>query len=115
MLPKQHRLSLRTEFKRLREEGKLFQGKLFGLLVATKPVGGLSRFTFLVSTKIHKMAHKRNRARRLISEAVYELLPKVVPGFEGVFLVKKGILEADFKQIKTATEEIFRKAKLLVL
>lgn len=112
MLPKEHRLPLRFELHRVQKEGKPYQFSLFGLLV-TKSDSPISRFAFIVSKKIHKKATKRNRIKRLLREAVRSFLPKIKPGFDVVFLVKKGILEKDFKTVQSAVEKSFKKAGLL--
>lgn len=115
MLPKQYRLPLRTEFKRIKKEGKLFQGKLFSLLVSRQ--GSVdkdqrSRFGFIISTKIHKKAVKRNRGRRLLVEAVRSILPQIKPGFDFVFLVKKQIVNQNLPEIKKEVEKIFSDEKI---
>lgn len=116
MLPKQNRLSLKTEFNRIKKRGKLFQGKLFSLLVTdqrqkTKDQG--PKFAFIISKKIHKRATKRNRARRLLSEAIRFFLPKIKEGVDGVFLAKKPIIGKEFVEVKTEAEEILKNANLL--
>ena len=112
MLPKQNRLPLRTEFKHLRKEGKIFQGKLFGLLLSPSPKAQ-NRFAFIISTKVHKKAVRRNHARRLLSEAIKEFLPQIKPGFNGVFLAKKTLIDADYSQIKKEMSLLFKKARLI--
>lgn len=113
MLPKQYRLPLRTEFKRIKKEGKLFSGKFFSLLVNKQPAGNRpSRFAFIISKKIHKKAIKRNRVRRLLVEAVRGILPKIKPGFDFVFLVKKTILEKKLSEIKNEVEKFFGNEKI---
>ena len=120
MLPKQYRLPLRTEFNRLKKEGKLFQGKLCSLLVSHSREAGPrfarqpSRFAFIVSNKIHKKATKRNKIRRLLSEAVWQFLPEIKPGSEGVFLVKKSIIGANYQQIKQEVKVLLQKAQLTI-
>lgn len=113
MLPKQYRLPLRTELVRVQEEGRIFQGRLFSLLVAKREKNRPSRFAFIISTKVHKKATKRNRARRLLVEAIRELLPKIKPGFDCVFLAKKPIIGKESVEIKKETENLFRKAGLI--
>lgn len=113
MLPKQHRLPLRTDLIEVKEKGRLFQGKLFSLLVAKRETPHPSRFAFIISAKIHKRAVKRNRSRRLLTEAIRSLLTKVKPGFDVVFLAKKGLIGVDSKKTKEAVEKLFEKAKLI--
>lgn len=114
MLPRKYRLPLRTELKRLQREGSLVHGRLFSLLVSRQPRENQpSRFGFIISTKIHKKAVKRNRAKRLLSEAIIDLSPKINPGFDVIFLAKKKIIEADFKEIKKEVKRLLVKARMV--
>lgn len=125
MLPRKHRLPLRTDLARVQEEGKLFQGRLFSLLVSHQPSipkesraastinHQPSRFGFIISTKIHKRAVKRNRIRRFLIEAIRSLLPKIKPGLDCVFLAKKAIVGKELSEIKKETKKLFQKAKLI--
>lgn len=114
MLSKKYRLPLRTELKRIKKEGILIQGKLFSLLVSRQlKKNQPSRFGFIISTKIHKKATKRNRAKRLLNEASIDLLPQIKPSFDIVFLTKKKIIEADLEEIKKEVKELFTKAGMV--
>ncbi len=113
MLSKRHRLPLRTDLTQVKKRGRLFQGKLFSLLVRKRGDYQPSRFGFIISAKIHKRAVKRNRAHRLLTEAIRSLLPKLKPGFDSVFLVKKRIIGKELSEIKESTERIFKKASLI--
>jgi ribonuclease P protein component len=110
MLPKQYRLPLRTEFKRIKKNGRLFSGKFFSLLIAPQPQ--TSRFAFIISKKIHQKATKRNKARRLLVEAVRSILPQIKPGFDFVFLVKKTIVGKELSEIKKEVKKIFKNEKI---
>ena len=112
MLPQSHRLPLRTELRQVKKEGQLFQGRLFGLLLSPSPKDQ-TRFAFIISTKVHKKAVKRNRAKRLLTSVLKELLPQIKPGFNGVFLAKKTLIEADFKEIKKEMVLLLEKTKIL--
>jgi len=115
MLPKQNRLYLKTEFGRIQKRGRIIQGKLFSLLFLNQRLLTITqqpRFAFIVSKKIDKRAIKRNRVKRLLSEAVRLFLPQIRQGVEGVFLAKKEILGKEFAEIKNETEGIFKKANL---
>lgn len=116
MLPKRYRFPLRKEFSRLKRSGRIVPGRFFSLLVA----GQLSqdsllvpRFGFIVSVKVSKKATQRNRAKRLMSETIYQLIPKIKPGFDGVFLTKKTIINRNFKEIFQEVEQVFKKAEIL--
>lgn len=63
----------------------------------------ISRFAFIVSTKIDKRATARNRMRRVLSESVRHLLATIQP-IDGIFIAKKNF--ADLPQ--TEIEKIVR-------
>lgn len=120
MLPKKYRLSLRTEFKQIKKEGKLIQGRLFGLLVASQPfsetktdISQTSKFAFIVSNKVSKKAVVRNRLRRWLSEVIWLLKDETKENYNGVFLVKKLMTEVNYSQVKDEVRLILQKAKLI--
>jgi len=106
MLPRKNRLPLRTELKRLKRDGKIIQDKYFSLLLNQPSIttniqlNQPSRFAFVVSKKIDKRATRRNRIKRLISEAIRQLLPETKTGTEGIFYVKKAIIDKNLEEIK---------------
>ena len=114
MLPKKYRLPLRTELNRLKKTGQIYQGDFFGFLMTTQTSSlDNSRFAFIVSNKIDKKAHHRNRLRRWLSAIIWLLASEIKPGFDGVFLAKKTAAHADYKQIENDVKKVFEKAKLV--
>ncbi len=91
---------------KVKKEGKLIPGRSFSLLVKKRDDENFPRFAFIISKRIHKRATKRNHARRLLVEAVRAFLPKVKPGFDFVFLVKREIVGKKLPEIKKEVEEI---------
>jgi len=116
MLPKQHRLPLRTEFRRIKKQGKFIQGSFFSLIICSRlSVAGCqsaSRFAFIVSKKINPLATRRNRIRRLLSEAIYSGIAEIKPGFDFVFLVKKSILGKNLTEIKKEISQFLTNEKI---
>lgn len=115
MLPKNYRFSLRTDFTRAKKEGRIFQDKFFGVIVSSQPPSAAknSRFAFIVSKKISKKAVQRNRIRRILSEQIRVFLPKIKPGFDNVFLVKKDILGKTSAVVGKEVKEMLIKAGML--
>lgn len=116
MLPKQYRLPLRSELARMKVDGKLVHANLFGLLISRQPSKNkpvVSRFGFIISTRVDKRATKRNRAKRLLTEALYRLIPKLKPGFDGIFLAKRTIVNRGLDEISQEMEAVFKKAQIL--
>jgi len=113
MLSKKHRLPLAVGFERIKKEGRIINGPLFGLLIATRNTGDETRFGFIISTKIDKRSVVRHRIKRLLSEAVRLNLDKIKPGYDLVFLAKKSVVGKSFEEIKKEVENSLAKANLL--
>lgn len=115
MLPRLHRLSLKSQWPKIRKEGKTFQGDSLVLLVAPqeKAVLEKTQFGFIVSNKISKKATVRNRLKRLLRAATYKLLPQIKPGFNVVILGKSLLVGKELPEILQETGKLFLKAKLL--
>lgn len=114
MLPKKYRLSLKTEFRRIKNQAKVNHSRSFSLLVcASDQDCETSQFAFIVSKKIDKRAVERNRAKRRLSAAVGSLLPQVKNGFQVVFLARKTILTVIYKELVREIESAFQRAGLL--
>ena len=71
-----------------------------------------NRFGFVTGKKVGG-AVERNRARRLIREAVRLKLPLLKPGYDLVWVARPSINEADFATVQAAIDETLRRGKLL--
>ncbi len=105
MLAKKHRLTGSKEFKRVQDEGRVFQSENFGIAFLDRKDADPSRFGFVVSTKIAKDAVDRNRFKRAMSEAVRTSSTESNNGFDVVFLAKTSI-------VKHPTSEIMKEVKV---
>lgn len=117
MLSKKHRFPLTTEFDRIKKQGRIINGPLFGLLVAKPPTTNhqpqATRFGFIISTKIDKRSVVRHRIKRLLSEAARLNLDKIKHGHDFVFLAKKEIIGKSFREVKKEVEIRLERAGLL--
>ncbi len=95
------RLKGGANVERVKRLGKVLQSKNFGVVYLKNQEKSFSRFAFVVSTKISKLAVHRNRVDRAMTEAVRMDMPKIPVGYDYVFLAKKTVAN------KT-TEEIMR-------
>jgi len=112
MLPKKNRLDLKRELFWIRRGGRVINGEYFNFLFQKVADFCPPSFAFVISKKVEKKATKRNKIKRLLSEAVRNFLPQIQPGVKGVFFVKKEILEKKFTEIKAEIENIFKKENL---
>lgn len=72
----------------------------------------VSRFGFIVSTKISKRAVIRNRVRRLLRESVQNSLQQTNPGYDCVFLAKTNLVGKRYDEVLGEVEEILKKSGL---
>lgn len=112
MLPKKFRLQNYNQIEKVKAQGNIYQNPLFGLLVLKRKSDD-SRFSFIVSVNISKKSTKRNRIKRLLSEAVRSLLPSIKKGYDCVFLAKKNIIDKSFWEIKNQIELVFKKGGII--
>jgi len=67
----------------------------------------------LVATKRLGNAVRRNRARRLLREAIRKLGPSLRPGSDLVIVARSALLDASLDQIQAALSETLSRAGLL--
>lgn len=94
MLKKSNRISKKSDFEKLRLDGKMFGfSRFFGVVILDKKDEEL-RFGVVVSKKISKRAVDRNKIRRRIMMVLGKNLNKFKKGQRILFLVKKEALVA---------------------
>ncbi len=110
MLPKKHRLVKSVDFRRVNKEGESWAERA---IVLRKVPNGLpySRFGFSVSHHIGK-AVTRNRAKRLMREVVRLHCDLISPGWDVVFIARKGIAGLDYWAVERAITQLLRSAGL---
>ncbi|RLC31643.1 ribonuclease P protein component [Candidatus Woesebacteria bacterium] len=113
MLAKKHRLTGRSILEEVKKEGSLYQADSFGILVSKRTKDKPTRFAFIVSTKISKIAVERNKAKRRLREAVRQYIDKVDKGYDVVFLTKKMTLERSSKDIAKEVGKVFKESGLI--
>lgn len=111
MLPKENRLKKKLEFRQVLEKGKMFQSGLFGAAVLKTADMTPPRVGIVISTKLSKLATKRNRTKRLLREAIKNEIGGLEPGTRLVFLAKKAILEAGQGAVLKEVENLVKKIK----
>lgn len=118
MLPRKYRFSLKNQRKKGRSLKKgYYQGPLFNFVVYSQFEGtqqpSVSRFTFVVSSRTVKKAVERNLTKRLLSEAVFQLLAQIKPGFDIVIFGKQGVAEGPPGETRLELEKALKKTSLV--
>lgn len=110
MLPDKNRLRLATDFAQLRKNGHKFVHPL-AILVYRANDKDVIRFAFPASRKTGN-AVKRNRARRLLREAVRLQLPSLKLGYDCLLIIRNKTAKASFNEVTAAVESLFDRADL---
>lgn len=111
MLPKQYRLRRSADLKQVRQFGRSLRHPLV-IFLFRKNDRAVSRFAFVASRRVGN-AVKRNRAKRMLREAVRRYLPVMEPGWDCVFIGRAPLAQAHFDDVDTAVTQLLRRAKLL--
>ena len=106
MLAKNFRLNLKKEFLRVKKNSVSFNCLYFTLLVGRGE--GKAKFGFVVSSKVGSIV-KRNRVKRLLTEAVMGNLEKFPEGKKYIFIGKKEALDASHEKISFEFDKILPK------
>ena len=110
-MEKQYRLRKNADFQRVRRQGQSWANRLLVLNVISNGLDH-SRFGFSVSRRLGK-AVVRNRAKRLMREAVRWQRDGVVGGWDVVLIARLPMREADFPAVERAVEQLLRRTRLL--
>lgn len=125
MLPSHHRLTRKQDFAHVYDHGVFVPGTLVNLKVwkidpTAFPDRGYAendfKIGFVIGTKIHKHAVKRNRAKRQMREVVRLLMKDEAfsTGYLVVILAKPQIVGATYEDIRASLHQAFMRAKLMV-
>ena len=73
----------------------------------------VSRFGFVVSQKVSKKAVIRNKIKRRLRELIRKNLPRIKSGFDGVFIVNRGLEIMNFLELENVINRILEKSSIL--
>ncbi|HEU0051315.1 MAG TPA: ribonuclease P protein component [Patescibacteria group bacterium] len=107
MLPKSERLRRAKDFALLSQKGRAVFGPLFTLRF--RPSQTPTKIGFVASAKIFKTAVSRNRAKRRLREATRGLKPDWPKQMDLLFVLKPGVLTAEFPDLVAAMKHAFDK------
>lgn len=99
----------------MRRFGKSFAHPLFVLIVHPYQghnQGAHTRFGITASRGVGN-AVKRNRAKRLLREALRPLIPSIKPGQDVVIIARQAILDANFTEVARAMNQMIKRAGLI--
>ena len=105
------RLRKSSDFRRVRQQGRSVSSRL--LILAWSPNDtGRARIGFVVSKRISKLAVERNHLKRLLSEAVRQSIPDLLPGIDIVFSARNAASTATLQTLTGDIRILLQRAKL---
>ena len=106
------RLRKNSDFQRVKQQGHSIVSPL--LVLAWMPNDGAStRVGFVVSKRIAKHAVDRNYIKRLLSEAMRDLIPRLPGGLDIVVSARQKANTANLRILEQDMITLLRRAKLL--
>ncbi len=110
-MQREHRLRRQADFQRVRQGGRSWAHPL--VVLNANPNGlDYSRVGLLASHRVGG-AVKRNRARRLLREAVRRHMPEIKPGWDLVLVARPALALQKQQPVEEALLQLLRKASLL--
>ena len=108
-MQRRHRLTGDKRYSQIHRQGRSLANRLLVLRCLANGQEH-SRFGFMVSKRVGN-AVVRNKVRRRLREAVRA--NPVAGGWDVVFIARRGIEQAGFPQLRRATDNLLRRARLL--
>jgi ribonuclease P protein component len=104
------RLTQSTDFKRVRRFGKSYAHPLV-VLVVLPSEGTRTRIGIAAGRSVGN-AVQRNRAKRMLREAIRPLLPEVKSGWNVILLSRSPMAQASLTETRNALSQLLSKASL---
>jgi ribonuclease P protein component len=105
------RLTNSIDFKRVRRFGKSYAHPLVMLVIL--PVSNeKTRFGVIAGRSVGN-AVQRNRAKRMLREALRIIRPQIKPGWDVILISRYPILKAELAEIQDTLNQLFEKANLM--
>jgi len=110
LLPKPYRLPSHKILSTIKK-GRLLTSRNFNIRWFEKKDGGL-KIAIVVPVRLDKRATKRNRAKRLLREAIRQCLPQTKASGQMVVLATKNIFSATFQELSKEIGESLKKLNI---
>lgn len=105
-----------AEFRRVKDTGEFWRGRRISLNAARTPApaGDVTRFG-LIATKRVGGAVQRNRARRIMREAIRSVAAKMAPDWDLVFIAQPGLLAERAGMLEAQVEVVWLLSKARII
>ena len=118
-MQRKFRLTRSEDFKRVRRSGKSYAHPLVVLIVQThdkrsNPVDQPRVKVGVAAGRTVGTAVSRNRAKRLLREAVRPLLPRITPGLDLILIARPGVVSSTLEETRQALLTLLQRANILI-
>ena len=111
-MQRKFRLTRSEDFKRVRRSGKSYAQPLVVLIVQTQ---GQPRVKLGVAAgRTVGTAVTRNRAKRLLREAIRSLIPNIASGNDLILIARPGLVSATLEETRQALLTLLQRAQILI-
>ncbi|MFL7814209.1 MAG: ribonuclease P protein component [Anaerolineales bacterium] len=107
-MQRRYRLRSSTEITRVRQSGESYAHPLLVLIIKAGE-SPISRFAVAAGRSIGNAVH-RNRAKRLLRAALREVIADIEPGYQGLVIARKPLLQASSQQAGAALKKLLKQA-----
>ena len=108
MLPREYRLPATTKLS----PARYYRSNLFSFKYTQNNLP-VSRFAFVVRKTVDKRAVSRNRIRRVFRSCIEELREDILPGYDMLFFLEKGIIDRQQRDLCQDLRTVLQLQKLL--
>ncbi|HET9589793.1 MAG TPA: ribonuclease P protein component [Anaerolineales bacterium] len=110
-MQRKFRLTRSEDFKRVRRSGKSYAHPLVVLIVQKSEQPRVR--VGVAAGRSAGTAVYRNRAKRLLREAMRTLIPNIVPGLDLILIARPGLTSATLEDTRRALLSLLQRAQIL--
>lgn len=111
-MQKRFRLTRSDDFKRVRQTGKSFAHPLAVLVIQTSESKNLR--VGVTAGKNVGSAVQRNRAKRLLREAMRPLIPNIASGTDLILIARPKLVTSSLTDVSSALTNLLQRANLFI-
>ena len=111
-MQRKFRLTRSEDFKRVRRSGKSYAHPLVVLIVQTHDQPRLK--VGVAAGRTVGTAVYRNRAKRLLREAMRTLIPNIAPGLDLILIARPGLVSATLEDTRRALLNLLQRAQIFI-
>ena len=112
-MQRKFRLTRSTDFKRVRRTGKSYAHPFVVLVVQTSELPRMR--VGVTAGRSVGGAVQRNKAKRLLREAMRPLLPELLSGWDLILIARPALVSKSLQEISQVVTGLLRRARILSL